>query len=75
MPLLWSAPVAAAVRSFHKDCSPRHKLTPSKVVEGLFPAAEKGMKILFCEPSCLSAVKEDAPSLLRGEAAEERLEL
>src|SRR5207245_4219600 len=24
-------------------------------------------KILFCEPSCLSAVKEDAPSLLRGD--------
>jgi Fe-S oxidoreductase len=39
----------------------------AKVVEGLFPAAERGMKILFCEPSCLSAVKEDAPSLLRGE--------
>ncbi|HEY1950756.1 MAG TPA: FAD-linked oxidase C-terminal domain-containing protein [Bryobacteraceae bacterium] len=39
----------------------------SNVVEGLFPAAERGMKILFCEPSCLSAVKEDAPSLLRGE--------
>ena len=23
--------------------------------------------MIFCEPSCLSAVKEDAPSLLRGE--------
>ena len=41
------------------------------MVEGLFPIAERGEKILFCEPSCLSAVKEDAPSLLRGEAAEE----
>jgi Fe-S oxidoreductase len=40
----------------------------AKVVEGLFPIAERGEKILFCEPSCLSAVKEDAPSLLRGEA-------
>jgi FAD/FMN-containing dehydrogenase/Fe-S oxidoreductase len=39
----------------------------AKVVEGLLPAAESGRKILFCEPSCLSAVKEDAPSLLRGE--------
>ncbi len=39
----------------------------AKVVEGLFPLANKGMTILFCEPSCLSAVKEDAPSLLRGE--------
>jgi len=38
-----------------------------KLVEGLFPIADRGEKILFCEPSCLSAVKEDAPSLLRGE--------
>jgi Fe-S oxidoreductase len=38
-----------------------------KVVDGLLPIAERGEKILFCEPSCLSAVKEDAPSLLRGE--------
>lgn len=37
------------------------------VVEDLFPMAERGNKILFCEPSCLSAVKEDAPSLLRGD--------
>ena len=40
----------------------------SEIVEGLFPIAERGEKIVFCEPSCLSAVKEDAPSLLRGEA-------
>ncbi len=39
-----------------------------KVVDGLFPIASRGEKILFCEPSCLSSVKEDAPSLLRGEA-------
>jgi FAD/FMN-containing dehydrogenase/Fe-S oxidoreductase len=38
-----------------------------RLVEGLFPVASRGEKILFCEPSCLSAVKEDAPSLLRGE--------
>ena len=37
------------------------------VVESLFPIAARGESILFCEPSCLSAVKEDAPSLLRGE--------
>ncbi|HUS05486.1 MAG TPA: FAD-linked oxidase C-terminal domain-containing protein [Bryobacteraceae bacterium] len=36
-------------------------------VQKLFAAAEAGRKILFCEPSCLSAVREDAPSLLRGE--------
>jgi FAD/FMN-containing dehydrogenase/Fe-S oxidoreductase len=39
-----------------------------KLVNGLFPIASRGEKILFCEPSCLSAVKEDAPSLVRGEA-------
>jgi Fe-S oxidoreductase len=38
----------------------------AQVVEGLFPIASRGEKILFCEPSCLSAVKEDAPALLRG---------
>jgi len=36
------------------------------LVEGLLPIAERGEKILFCEPSCLSAIKDDAPSLLRG---------
>jgi FAD/FMN-containing dehydrogenase/Fe-S oxidoreductase len=39
----------------------------SRLVEGLFPIVSGGKKIIFCEPSCLSAVKEDAPSLLRGE--------
>lgn len=38
-----------------------------QLVDALFPIAERGEKILFCEPSCLSAVKEDAPYLLRGE--------
>ena len=36
--------------------------------EILFPSAAQGKKILFCEPSCLSAMREDAPALLRGEA-------
>jgi FAD/FMN-containing dehydrogenase/Fe-S oxidoreductase len=40
----------------------------AQVVEGLYAIAQRGEKILFCEPSCLSAVKEDAPSLLRGDA-------
>jgi len=39
----------------------------AKAIEALFPIASRGEKILFCEPSCLSAVKEDAPSLLRGD--------
>ena len=43
------------------------KAGATKLIEALFPIAERGEKILFCEPSCLSAVKEDAPSLLRGD--------
>jgi FAD/FMN-containing dehydrogenase/Fe-S oxidoreductase len=39
----------------------------AQVVESLFPVVQRGEKILFCEPSCLSAIKEDAPSLLRGD--------
>jgi Fe-S oxidoreductase len=35
--------------------------------DALYAAASAGKKIVFCEPSCLSAVREDAPSLLRGE--------
>jgi Fe-S oxidoreductase len=34
----------------------------------LHPHAAAGRKLLFCEPSCLSAMREDVPSLLRGEA-------
>jgi Fe-S oxidoreductase len=33
----------------------------------LFDLAAAGKKLIFCEPSCLSAMREDAPSLLRGE--------
>jgi Fe-S oxidoreductase len=33
----------------------------------LFDAASRGERILFLEPSCLSAVREDAPALLRGD--------
>jgi Fe-S oxidoreductase/FAD/FMN-containing dehydrogenase len=36
--------------------------------DALFDAAVRGEKILFLEPSCLSAVREDAPALLRGDA-------
>jgi len=36
--------------------------------DALFEAASRGDRIVFLEPSCLSAVREDAPSLLRGEA-------
>ena len=33
----------------------------------LYADADAGRPIIFCEPSCLSAVKEDAPALLRGD--------
>jgi FAD/FMN-containing dehydrogenase/Fe-S oxidoreductase len=36
-------------------------------VEALYPHASAGRPIVFCEPSCLSALREDVPSLLRGE--------
>jgi Fe-S oxidoreductase len=39
----------------------------AKVVEALHPVAVRGEPILFCEPSCLSAVKDDAIGLLRGD--------
>jgi Fe-S oxidoreductase len=34
----------------------------------LYPLAEQGATFVFFEPSCLSAVREDAPALLRGDA-------
>jgi FAD/FMN-containing dehydrogenase/Fe-S oxidoreductase len=35
--------------------------------DALYDLAAAGTAIIFLEPSCLSAVKEDAPALLRGE--------
>jgi Fe-S oxidoreductase len=37
-------------------------------VELLYPHAVAGRSIVFCEPSCLSSLREDAPALLDGEA-------
>ena len=39
-----------------------------QTVDALHDAAAAGRPIIFLEPSCLSAVKEDAPALLRGES-------
>ena len=36
--------------------------------DALFDVAARGERIVFLEPSCLSAVREDGPALLRGEA-------
>jgi FAD/FMN-containing dehydrogenase/Fe-S oxidoreductase len=35
--------------------------------DALYPHAAAGRTIVFCEPSCLSAVREDAPALLDGD--------
>jgi FAD/FMN-containing dehydrogenase/Fe-S oxidoreductase len=43
------------------------RVQAAHVVEALFPIAERGERILFSEPSCLSVLKDDAPALLRGE--------
>lgn len=37
------------------------------VTQTLLPLAERGTPIVFCEPSCYSAVRDDHPDLLRGE--------
>jgi Fe-S oxidoreductase/FAD/FMN-containing dehydrogenase len=36
--------------------------------DALFDSASRGDPIVFLEPSCLSAVREDGPALLRGDA-------
>ena len=38
----------------------------AKTTAALFPLASRGTPILFCEPSCYSAVVDDHPHLLRG---------
>lgn len=40
------------------------------VTQTLLPLVETGQPIVFCEPSCYSAVRDDHPQLLRGELQE-----
>lgn len=47
------------------------RATLEQTVAALYPIAQRGEKILFLEPSCLSSIKEDAASLLRGEAQQQ----
>ena len=42
------------------------RVTVGATVEALHDAAARGEAIVFLEPSCLSAIREDAPGLLRG---------
>jgi FAD/FMN-containing dehydrogenase/Fe-S oxidoreductase len=41
------------------------------VTRVLAPEAQKGFSIVFCEPSCYSAVRDDHPHLLRGALKEQ----
>ncbi len=41
----------------------------------LHPLIERGRAIVFLEPSCLSAIREDAPALLSGETARKAREV
>jgi Fe-S oxidoreductase len=40
-------------------------------VAALYSDAEAGRPLVFCEPSCLSSIREDMPDLLRGEARQQ----
>lgn len=51
------------------------RATLEQTIRALHPLAQKGEKILFLEPSCLSSIKEDAASLLRGEAQQQAREV
>jgi FAD/FMN-containing dehydrogenase/Fe-S oxidoreductase len=53
--------------SISKGLLARAREQARRNTERLYQAAERGCKFIFCEPSCLSAMREDAPSLLRGE--------
>jgi len=58
-------------------CCGRPKISKGLLVEAralaernvslLYPLADAGRTFVFCEPSCLSAMREDVPSLLRGD--------
>jgi Fe-S oxidoreductase len=41
----------------------------------LFPLAQQNKRFVFLEPSCLSAMREDVPSLLRGDAQKRALQV
>jgi Fe-S oxidoreductase len=49
--------------------------TLEQTINGLYPLVQRGEKILFLEPSCLSSIKEDAASLLRGESQKKAQEV
>ena len=46
-----------------------------QTAKALLPLARQGLPIVFCEPSCYSAVVDDHPHLLRGAARDEAAEV
>ncbi len=48
----------------------RARSQAAATTEALFPLAEAGVPIVFCEPGCYSAVRDDHPLLLRHELKE-----
>jgi FAD/FMN-containing dehydrogenase/Fe-S oxidoreductase len=50
-----------------KGLLPQAAHLATRNADALYPYAAAGRPIVFCEPSCLSAVREDAPALVRGE--------
>ena len=62
------ATAAAGGRRSRRGCSTTPARWPRRNAERLYDDAAAGRPLVFCEPSCLSAVREDAPALLRGEA-------
>lgn len=53
-----------AISKGRLDLAARHA---EDTVRALFPIAKAGLPIVFCEPGCYSAVKDDHPLLLSGE--------
>jgi FAD/FMN-containing dehydrogenase/Fe-S oxidoreductase len=51
-----------------KGLLPEARALSARNARLLYADAAEGRPLVFCEPSCLSAVREDAPDLLRGEA-------
>lgn len=49
------------------------RVRATATVRALLPLAERGVPIVFCEPSCYSAVRDDYPHLLTGELKRQAL--
>ena len=67
----WRRTAAAAVRSSRRACSTRRGARAGANTRArCTPRRQPARPIVFFEPSCLSALREDVPALLRGAARE-----